>query len=126
LCAPPLEIDPEAALLIGGLAHGVPREMVKLSKRISDLALAKRVSRIDQAFVRTAREAYGIDDRGLGPIEQKALRVLERNGKGRPMGIARWVAASGLCGSVLRQICEPALLRLGLIAVTPRGRMAVA
>ena len=36
----------------------------------------------------------------------------------------RWAAASGLCPAVLRQ-SEVELLRLGLIAVTSRGRVAM-
>jgi Holliday junction DNA helicase RuvB len=119
----PLEIDPEAALGIARVAHGIPRHAVKLSKRIADLALTKRRNRIDAGFVEEALRAYGIDERGLDHVAQAALRVLERHGRGRPMGLTRWSAASGLCPAVLRAT-EVVLLRLGLIAVTPRGRMA--
>ena len=120
----PLEIDLETATEVAKLAHGIPREAIKLSKRIADLAVAKRVGRIDAAFLAEALRTYGIDERGLDPIAQKALAALERNGRGRAMGLSRWAAASGLCPAVLRQ-SEVELLRLGLVAVTSRGRMAI-
>jgi Holliday junction DNA helicase RuvB len=90
----PLEIDLETATEVAKLAHGIPLT------------------------------TYGIDERGLDSIAQKALAALERNGRGWPMGISRWAAASGLCAAVLRQ-SEVELLRLGLVAVTSRGRMAI-
>ena len=93
----PLEIDLETATEVAKLAHGIPREAIKLSKRIADLAVAKRVGRIDAAFLAEALRTYGIDERGLDPIAQKALAALERNGHGRAMGLSRWAAASGLC-----------------------------
>ena len=120
----PLEIDLETATEVAKLAHGIPREAIKLSKRIADLAVAKRVGRIDAAFLAEALRTYGIDERGLDPIAQKALAALERNGHGRAMGLSRWAAASGLCPAVLRQ-SEVELLRLGLVAVTSQGRMAI-
>jgi hypothetical protein len=40
------------------------------------------------------------------------------------MGISRWAALSGLPAATLRRLCEPQLLRLGLLEVTPRGRLA--
>src|SRR4029079_10580975 len=108
---------------VARLAHGTPRDAIKLSRRIADLALGTRTPRIDQSFIAGALKTYGIDERGLDPISQKALAALERNGHGRAMGLSRWAAASGLCPAVLRQ-SEVELLRLGLVAVTSKGRMA--
>jgi Holliday junction resolvasome RuvABC ATP-dependent DNA helicase subunit len=120
-----LAIDEGAAMRLAGLSHGVAREALKLARRVQGAALAKGVRRIDGAFVAGALTRFGIDERGLGPIERKALRALEGAGPGRAMGLARWAAASGLAVSVLRGF-EPLLVRLGLVAVTARGRMAVA
>ena len=118
-----LEVETEAALEVAKLAHGTPREAIKLSRRIADLALATRTPRIDRSFIAEALRTYGIDERGLDPIAQKALAALERNGVERAMGLSRWAAATGLCPAVLRQV-EVELLRLGLVSVTPQGRMA--
>jgi Holliday junction DNA helicase RuvB len=120
-----LEIERGAALRIAGLAHGVARDAIKLSRRVQGLALARGRSMIDAAFVADALRRFGIDERGLGPIEQKALRALEGAGRGRAMGLARWSAACGLALSVLRGL-EPLLVRLGLVSITTRGRAAVA
>jgi holliday junction DNA helicase RuvB len=119
-----LKIEDAAAFRIAGLAHGIARDALKLARRVQGLALARRRSEIDAAFVETALRKFGIDSRGLGPIERKALRALEGAGRGRAMGLARWSAASGLAVSVLRGL-EPLFVRLGLVAITSRGRMAL-
>jgi Holliday junction DNA helicase RuvB len=121
-----LGIEEGAALAIARRSHGVPRDALKLSKRIQDRAHAEQIGAIDGEFVARSLERLGIDERGLGVVERKALEALERHGRGRPMGLARWSASSGLCVAVLRQLCEPVLTSLGLMTVTPRGRLAVA
>jgi Holliday junction DNA helicase RuvB len=104
------------------MSRGSPRHALGLFRRTRDEALAGDLARIDRGVVRQALEAAGYDEDGLVPIERRALEVLLRHG--RPMGLARWAASSGLPAASLRTLCEPELLRQGLITVTPRGRMA--
>jgi Holliday junction DNA helicase RuvB len=120
-----LGIDPDAAARIARLARGVPRDAIKFALRVQDRALARKAARIDVGFVDAALAESGIDERGLGPIERRALGALLRHGRGRAMGLTRWAAASGVGPSVLRHLCEPVLIRQGLMTVTPRGRMAL-
>jgi holliday junction DNA helicase RuvB len=115
-------IDAGAAEQIATVARGVPRQAIGLFRRVRDEVLAAESDRIDRAAVTGALRAAGIDEHGLEPVERQALDCLVKHG--RPIGISRWAALSGLPAATLRRLCEPQLLRLGLLEVTPRGRLA--
>jgi Holliday junction DNA helicase RuvB len=117
-----IAISEDAAPELARTARGSPRVALGLFRRTRDEALAADRAVFDRAAVLAALDAAGIDADGLNPTERRALEVLRRHG--RPMGLARWAAASGLPSSTLRVLCEPELLRQDLITVTPRGRMA--
>jgi holliday junction DNA helicase RuvB len=115
-------IDADATGEIATAARGVPRQAIGLLLRVRDEVLFSNSDRIDRPSVARALVAAGIDENGLQPVERQALDCLVKHG--RPLGVSRWAALSGLPVATLRRLCEPELLRLGLIDVTPRGRIA--
>ena len=117
-----LPIEPDAATAIAAVARGGARQALGLLRRVRDEVLAENGIGIDREAVGRALAAAGIGEDGLGALERAALGVLAAHG--RPMGIARWSAAAGLTPAVIRQACEPELVRRGLVWITPRGRMA--
>jgi holliday junction DNA helicase RuvB len=117
-----LPIDADAANAIASVSRGAARHAIGLLKRVRDEVVAEDGAGIDREAVSRALAAAGIGEDGLSTLERKALDALAAHG--RPMGIARWAAAAGLSGAVLRRLCEPELTRQGLVWVTARGRMA--
>jgi Holliday junction DNA helicase RuvB len=115
-------IEPDAAAKVAAVARGVPRAAIGLVRRVRDEALFQDRDRIDLHAVERGLEAAGIDEQGLQPVERQAFDCLRSHGGA--MGITRWAALSGLAVATLRRLCEPELIRLGLISVTPRGRVA--
>jgi Holliday junction DNA helicase RuvB len=129
------DLDAAAASVLAKAARGSAREALALARRATDLAALRRKSgrkkraqlraRIDVALAREALKALTIDGDGLRAVERRALAALRGVGRGRSVGLARWSAAAGLPPATLRRVCEPQLLRAGLIEVGPFGRRAV-
>jgi Holliday junction DNA helicase RuvB len=117
-----VSIDADASEEIATVARGVPRQAIGFLRRVRDEVLSAENDRIDRPSVTRALRAAGIDEHGLRPVERQALDCLVKHG--RPIGISGWAALSDLPVATLRRLCEPELLRLGLIRVTPRGRIA--
>jgi Holliday junction DNA helicase RuvB len=60
----------------------------------------------------------GIDSRGLGPVEQKYLRIVA----GGPTRLNVLASSLGLPGRTLAEVIEPFLVRSGLIVKDEQGR----
>ncbi|MEW6741476.1 MAG: Holliday junction branch migration DNA helicase RuvB [Planctomycetota bacterium] len=119
-----LTLTPAGASVVARCGRGTPREALSLWRRVRNRALARDVGVIDGEFARQALHDLGIDERGLGPTDRKILSVLRSLGN-RPMGLARLAAITQLPKRTLQETYEPHLMRLGLLMITPRGRMAV-
>ena len=120
-----MSLAPAAASFLAAAANGVPRAVLMDWSRVRDEAVAVDCTVADLPLVERTFAAMGVDQRGVRPMEQRALDALRRNQQRGPVGVARWAAVSGIAPATLRKLCEPTLLRLGLIAVTPRGRVAI-
>jgi Holliday junction resolvasome RuvABC ATP-dependent DNA helicase subunit len=69
-----------------------------------------------------AAARLGLDEQGLDPLEQAAVRLLvERR---RPVGVEALAARVGVDAETFRRVHEPWLERRGLIERTERGRVA--
>ncbi|MEW6742169.1 MAG: Holliday junction branch migration DNA helicase RuvB [Planctomycetota bacterium] len=119
-----LTLTPAGASVVARCGRGTPREALSLWRRVRDRALARDVGAIDAEFTRQALRDLGIDERGLGPTDRKILSALRSLGN-RPIGLARLAAITQLPKRTLQETYEPHLMRLGLLTITPRGRMAV-
>jgi len=115
-------IDAEAARKVASVSRGTARHAIGLVRRLRNEVISGDRDRIDLRAVEAGLAAAGIDGDGLNALERRALEVLR--GHGRPMGVSRWAAASKMQVATLRTLCEPELVRLGLVCVTSRGRMA--
>jgi holliday junction DNA helicase RuvB len=65
-----------------------------------------------------------IDDLGLEEMDRKILRALTE--RGEPIGLKTLAAMVDESEDTLEDVFEPHLMRSGLIARTPRGRIATA
>lgn len=118
-------LDPAAAEALARAAHGTPRELFRLFDRVRDAAVTSDLRRIDAGFVTRALRDLGIDERGLGPVHRRILDALRAAGR-RALSLSRLAIAAQVSTRALYEVYEPALLRTGLLAVTPRGRMLMA
>lgn len=117
-----LTLTPAAAHLLARSSRGTPREVLRLVGRARARHAGRpgRSAELDEAFARETLRALGYDARGLGPDQQRYLRLLESRATAVP--VARLAAWLGLpVRTVLRRV-EPYLAFLGLVEVTPQGR----
>ena len=71
-------------------------------------------------------ELYEVDEFGLDRLDRAVLDVLCRRFGGGPVGISTLAVAVGEERETVEEVAEPFLVRLGLLARTPRGRVATA
>jgi len=74
---------------------------------------------VDQAL-----QSLEIDARGLDEADRRILRILIEKFQGGPVGLSTLAAASAEEMDTLEEVIEPFLLREGMLARTPRGRLA--
>ncbi len=94
--------------------------------RARNRAVALAVKVIDVALIERTLTRLGIDELGLDRIDRRYLEILRERGEAFPLSLARLAAMLGVDPETLRRLHEPYLFRLGLIATTPGGRVAVA
>jgi Holliday junction DNA helicase RuvB len=75
------------------------------------------------AAARAALRVYDVDELGLDRLDRAVLLALLRHGGG-PVGLSTLAVAVGEQPETVEEVCEPFLLRSGLMARTPRGRVA--
>jgi len=74
--------------------------------------------------VTAALADLGIDDLGLDPTDRRVLYALCARFDGGPVGLGNLSAATGEEEGAIESVIEPYLIQLGMLARTPRGRLA--
>lgn len=122
-----IEISARGLGEIAMRSRGTPRIANRLLRRVRDFGdvhgsgPAVEISHDD---VRAALTLYEIDEYGLDRLDRALLRaIIERFGGG-PVGLTTMAMSVGEEAETIESVCEPFLLRSGLLARTPRGRMA--
>jgi Holliday junction DNA helicase RuvB len=75
-------------------------------------------------IARAALELYEVDTHGLDRLDRAVLRALVTRFGGGPAGLSALAVAVGEEAETVEVVAEPFLVREGLIARTPRGRVA--
>ncbi len=122
LMSVPLTADGGAEL--AGRCRGTPRIANRLLRRVRDWAQVHGAGSVDLPATRAALELYEVDALGLDRIDNAVLDVLVRRFGGGPVGLSTLAVAVGEEPETIETVAEPFLVRLGLIARTPRGRVA--
>jgi Holliday junction DNA helicase RuvB len=104
-------------------SQGTPREVERLVDLVLNEAACADSREVDLETVKATLKREGYDERGLDVAAQCYLEVLHRHGK--PMSLEHLAGILGCSEVTLKERVEPQLLRRGLIAVTPRGRIAL-
>ena len=118
-----LELTSDAASEIARRARGTPRIANRLLRRVRDWAQVRGSGVGDHAAALAALSVYEVDALGLDRLDRAVLRALVRRFSGQPVGLSTLTAAVGEEADTIESVVEPFLLREGLIARTPRGRV---
>ena len=81
---------------------------------------------ITRDVAKAALAVYDVDELGLDRLDRAVLTALTRSFGGGPVGCRRWRSPSARSPPPWEEVCEPFLVRAGMIARTPRGRVATA
>jgi len=117
-------IDEEAIVEIGSRSRGTPRVANRLLRRVRDYAEVHGTGSIDIDAARAALTMYEVDLIGLDRLDRTLLEILIKKFNGGPVGLTTLAMSMGEEAETLESLAEPFLLRKGLLARTPRGRMA--
>jgi len=118
-------ITEEGSVEIGRRSRGTPRIANRLLRRVRDYAEVRGNGVVDLTSARAALAVYDVDELGLDRLDRAVLLALVRQGGG-PVGLSTLAVAVGEQPDTVEEVCEPFLLRTGLLARTPRGRVATA
>ncbi len=121
-----VDVDAAGAELIASRSRGTPRIANRLLRRARDFAQVRADGRIDRAVADSALDVLGIDEHGLDELDRRVLRVLCGSLSGHPIGLQTIAVSVQEDPDTVEDVVEPYLIRLGLLARTPRGRMATA
>jgi holliday junction DNA helicase RuvB len=109
---------------IAGRARGTPRIANRLLRRVRDFAEVRGNGVITRDAARSALELYEVDESGLDRLDRAVLAALVRRFGGGPVGLSTLAVAVGEESETVEVVAEPFLVRAGLMARTPRGRVA--
>ncbi|WP_153504861.1 Holliday junction branch migration DNA helicase RuvB [Cumulibacter manganitolerans] len=119
-----IEIDPAGAAEIARRSRGTPRIANRLLRRARDFAEVRADGHLSREVARAALDVYDIDELGLDRLDRLVLEALVRQFNGGPVGVATLALAVGEEVQTVEDVAEPFLVRAGLLARTPRGRIA--
>ncbi len=119
-----VEISSEAAVEIASRSRGTPRIANRLLRRVRDFADVHAGGVIDIGAARAALLVFDVDELGLDRLDRAVLDALVRGHGGGPVGVNSLALAVGEEPGTVEEVCEPYLVRAGMIARTSRGRVA--
>jgi holliday junction DNA helicase RuvB len=119
-----VRLEPDGAREIAGRSRGTPRIANRLLRRVRDFAEVRADGVVTQAVAREALAIYDVDDLGLDRLDRSVLDSLVRRFGGGPVGVGTLAVAVGEEVETIEEVAEPFLVRAGLLARTPRGRIA--
>jgi Holliday junction DNA helicase RuvB len=120
-----VRIDDQAAAEIASRSRGTPRIANRLLRRVRDYAEVRADGNITRQVTDDALQTFGVDPLGLDKVDRAVLRaVCERFGGG-PVGLSTLAIAVSEQPETVEDVYEPFLIQQGLLARTPRGRVAM-
>ncbi|MFC4950811.1 Holliday junction branch migration DNA helicase RuvB [Pseudonocardia sp. GCM10023141] len=121
-----VELQPDGAEEIAGRSRGTPRIANRLLRRVRDFAQVRADGQVTRQIARDALAVYDVDALGLDRLDRAVLSALVRSFGGGPVGVSTLAVAVGEEPGTVEEVCEPYLVRAGMLARTPRGRVATA
>ena len=119
-----VRLTPEAGAEVAGRSRGTPRIANRLLRRVRDFAQVRADGVVTEQVARAALTVYEVDELGLDRLDRAVLRALVHSFGGGPVGVSTIAVAVGEERETVEEVAEPFLVRAGLLARTPRGRVA--
>jgi Holliday junction DNA helicase RuvB len=119
-----VDLRPDGGVEIAGRSRGTPRIANRLLRRVRDYAEVRADGVVTEQIARAALAVYDVDDLGLDRLDRAVLDALVRRFGGGPVGVGTLAVAVGEEVETVEEVAEPFLVRAGLLARTPRGRVA--
>ena len=119
-----VELRADGAAEIAGRSRGTPRIANRLLRRVRDYAEVRADGVVTEPVARAALAVYDVDELGLDRLDRAVLDALVRRFGGGPVGVGTLAVAVGEEVETVEEVAEPFLVRAGLLARTPRGRVA--
>ncbi|MGI5487301.1 Holliday junction branch migration DNA helicase RuvB [Microtetraspora malaysiensis] len=121
-----VELPGEGAHEIARRSRGTPRIANRLLRRVRDFSEVRAEGVITHEVAAAALNLYEVDGEGLDRLDRAVLGALLRKFGGGPVGLSTLAVAVGEEPETVEVVAEPFLVRQGLLARTPRGRVATA
>jgi len=112
------------AVEVASRSRGTPRIANRLLRRVRDYAQVRADGICTVDVARRALDLYEVDRSGLDRLDRAVLEALCLRFGGGPVGLSTLAVAVGEERETVEEVAEPFLVRLGLLARTPRGRVA--
>lgn len=119
-----VRLTEDGAVEIARRSRGTPRIANRLLRRVRDFAEVRADGVVDARTAGAALRVYDVDDLGLDRLDRAVLSALVDSFGGGPVGLSTLAVAVGEQPDTVEEVCEPFLVRAGLLARTPRGRVA--
>jgi Holliday junction DNA helicase RuvB len=119
-----VRIDTAGAAEIATRSRGTPRIANRLLRRVRDFAEVRGDGYVTEDVARAALTLYDVDLLGLDRLDRAVLDAVIRKFGGGPVGLGTVAVAVGEEPETVETVAEPFLVRAGLLARTPRGRVA--
>lgn len=120
-----VRIDDEGAWEIARRSRGTPRIANRLLRRVRDYAEVRADGTVDAAIARDGLSVFGVDDLGLDKVDRALLTAICSQFNGGPVGLSTLAIAVGEQPDTVEDVYEPFLIQQGMLARTPRGRVAM-
>ncbi|MBJ7601036.1 MAG: Holliday junction branch migration DNA helicase RuvB [Candidatus Nephthysia bennettiae] len=119
-----LEVEDEAAAELARRSRGTPRIANRLLRRVRDYAEVRADGRATLDVTLQALDMLEVDTLGLEPLDRRLLRIMIVNFRGGPVGLDTIATSLAEEPETVEDVHEPFLIQTGLLARTPRGRVA--
>jgi len=114
----------EGSLEMAKRSRGTPRIANRLLRRVRDFAQVEHQGEINQQVADHSLTRMEVDHLGLDQMDRRLLIALIDRYNGGPAGLDTLAASIAEERDTIEDVLEPYLMQEGLIARTPRGRVA--
>ena len=118
-------VSSEGAWEIARRSRGTPRIANRLLRRVRDYAEVRGDGTINTDTARAGLAVFGVDQRGLDKVDRAILTAICVQFRGGPVGLSTVAISVGEQTETVEDVYEPFLIQQGLLARTPRGRIAM-
>jgi Holliday junction DNA helicase RuvB len=121
-----VQVSGDGAWEIARRSRGTPRIANRLLRRVRDFAEVRGDGTVTEATAREGLRVFGVDERGLDKVDRAILGAICKQFSGGPVGLSTLAISVGEQPETVEDMYEPFLIQQGMLARTPRGRVAMA